>query len=83
MNSGPTLKSLIQEHWHLARRLRHMAIYFHPERCQGVWECYEVCPVGCWQPDYGRGVVTFVHADQCIACGACVLQCPEDAIELR
>ena len=83
MSSGPSLKSLIQEHWHLARRLRTMAIYFYPERCQGVWECYEVCPVGCWKPDYDRGVAVFFHADRCIACGACVLQCPEDASELR
>ena len=25
----------------------------------------------------------FHEAEKCIACGACVLQCPEDAIELK
>ena len=83
MAGEPALKSLIQEHWHLARRLRSMTIHFHPELCQGVWECYEVCPVGCWQPDYDRGVARLIHVDRCIACKACVLQCPEEAIELR
>ncbi|HEY75586.1 MAG TPA: 4Fe-4S binding protein [Thermoflexia bacterium] len=54
-----------------------------PEKCKGRWQCYEVCPVGCWTPDYARRVAIFHDPDRCIACGACVLQCPEDAIELR
>jgi len=33
--------------------------------------------------DPGRRVVVFHDGKKCIACGACVLQCPEDAIELR
>jgi len=28
-------------------------------------------------------VVIFHDPELCIACGACVLQCPEDAIELK
>jgi NAD-dependent dihydropyrimidine dehydrogenase PreA subunit len=42
-----------------------------------------VCPVGCWTPDYDVRCVVFHHGERCIACGACVLQCPEKAIELR
>lgn len=73
---------LLKEHWYLARHLRQMRIHFYPERCVGVWECYEVCPVNCWKPDEPSGKVIFHNADLCIACGACVLQCPEDAIEI-
>jgi NAD-dependent dihydropyrimidine dehydrogenase PreA subunit len=80
---SPGMKELLLEHWHLALHLRQMSIRFYPERCVGVWECYEVCPVNCWKPDEESGRVIFQHADLCIACGACVLQCPEGAIELR
>ena len=83
MTSRPTLWSSLLEHVELARRLRGLEIHFYPERCKGVWQCYEVCPVGCWTPDYERRVAIFHDGERCIACGACVLQCPEGAIELK
>lgn len=63
----------------VARRLR---IRFHRDKCTGVWQCYEVCPIGCWMPDPTARKAIFHDGEQCIACGACVLQCPEGAIEL-
>lgn len=83
MSEGPNMGSLLAEHWYLARKLRSLKIYFAPERCKGLWQCYEVCPVGCWMPDYDAHCVVFHQGERCIACGACVLQCPEEAIELR
>lgn len=82
MTMPPTLLSSLKEHLKLARELRKLEIRFYPEKCKGVWQCYDVCPVGCWTPDYQKRVVVFHDARRCIACGACVLQCPEDAIEL-
>jgi NAD-dependent dihydropyrimidine dehydrogenase PreA subunit len=38
--------------------------------------------VDCWTPDYENQVVLFHNPERCIACGACVLQCPQRAIEL-
>ncbi len=64
-------------------KLRNMEIHFYPEKCEGVWQCYNVCPVGCWTPDHEKRVVVFHDPEKCIACSACVLQCPEDAIELK
>jgi NAD-dependent dihydropyrimidine dehydrogenase PreA subunit len=83
VSQSPDVGSLLREHVQLALELRRLEIFFDPARCQGVWECYEVCPVGCWKPDYDRGVVAYQYAQRCIACNACVLQCPEGAIELK
>ena len=81
--SNPGWRSLLGDHVELARTLRSLTIVLDPSLCLGVWECYEVCPVGCWLPDWDRGVAMLNNEDDCIACGACVLQCPEKAIELR
>ena len=83
MSNQPTLWSSLAEHWHLARTLRGLRIHFDAAKCKGFWQCYEVCPVGCWTPDPTHRVAIFHHPERCIACGACVLQCPEKAIELK
>jgi NAD-dependent dihydropyrimidine dehydrogenase PreA subunit len=81
--SSPGWRQLLGEHLELARTLRKLTIFLDPSLCQGVWECYEVCPVNCWKPDWDRNLVVRINVESCIACGACVLQCPENAIELR
>lgn len=83
MTENPTIWSTMAEHWHLARQLRTMQIHFNPEKCTGIWQCYEVCPVGCWTPNLAARKVEFHDPDWCIACGACVLQCSEGAITLE
>jgi NAD-dependent dihydropyrimidine dehydrogenase PreA subunit len=83
MSTKPTLWSSLKEHLEFARDLRGLKIHFDPEKCKGVWQCYDVCPVDCWRPNYSERVVVFHDPGRCIACGACVLQCPEHAIELR
>ena len=83
MSSEPTLWSSLGEHWQFARRLRYLKIHLDPEKCRGVWECFEVCPVNCWTVDHTSRKVIFHDPERCIACNACVLQCPEGAIELN
>ncbi len=83
MEREPTVRSSLIERWHLARTLRRLKIYYDPDKCVGVWQCYEVCPVGCWTPEPAVRKVAFHDPQLCIACGACVLQCPENAIELK
>lgn len=78
MNWREMLKEEMK-HLTVARRLQ---IHFDRDKCTGVWECYQVCPVGCWMPDLEGRRAIFHDGDRCIACGACVLQCPEGAIEL-
>jgi NAD-dependent dihydropyrimidine dehydrogenase PreA subunit len=83
MDNEPNFFSSLAEHWELARKLRGLRINFDPEKCTGVWQCYDVCPIGLWQPDHNLRKAHFVGIDNCIACGACVLQCPQGAIELK
>jgi NAD-dependent dihydropyrimidine dehydrogenase PreA subunit len=79
----PTLWTSLRKEVKNVAKLRNLEIHYDAEKCKGVWQCYDVCPVGCWTPNYGTRVVAFHDAERCIACGACVLQCPQDAIELR
>jgi NAD-dependent dihydropyrimidine dehydrogenase PreA subunit len=83
MSIQPTLWETLMKESRNAIKLRSLEIHFYPEKCKGVWQCYNVCPVGCWTPDYEKRMVNFHDSEKCIACGACVLQCPEDAIELK
>lgn len=78
-----SIREMMAEQWRLARELRHLTIRFTPENCTGIWQCYDVCPVGCWEMDDDRLLALFSHGERCIACGACVLQCPRDAISLE
>ncbi len=64
------------------RTLRYLTIQLDENKCKGTWQCYQVCPIGCWTPNLKTRIVKFHDPDLCIACGACVLQCPEDAIRL-
>jgi len=76
------IREMLAEEWRHMRELRHLHIRFDPDRCIGSWQCYEVCPIGCWLPNNETRTVEFQNDQACIACGACVLQCPAGAIEL-
>jgi len=83
MEENPKMTDLLLEHLELARTLRKLKIYFYPDKCVGVWQCVQVCPVNCWEKDPSARKAIFIHPENCIACNACVLQCPEKAIELK
>lgn len=83
MAENPKMIDLMLEHLELARTLRKLRIHFDPAKCSGVWECIQVCPVACWERDPAARKAVFVRPEACIACNACVLQCPEGAIELK
>ncbi len=47
--------------------------------------CVEVCPVDCIHPtkdakDFAKHEMLYINPDECIDCGACVPECPVDAI---
>jgi len=50
------------------------------ERCEGVFRCWEVCPEACFDKIEEVRKVALAHDERCIRCGACVVQCPKDAL---
>ena len=47
--------------------------------CKGCrfTDCVAVCPVECF---HGDGEMLYIDPDECIDCGACVPECPVEAI---
>lgn len=53
------------------------------ERCTGAAVCVEVCPRDVLYMDGHRRKVEIKRGADCIQCGACIVQCPEDALRFR
>jgi NAD-dependent dihydropyrimidine dehydrogenase PreA subunit len=53
------------------------------DRCTGAAECVQVCPREVLKMIGRRRKVEIRNSDQCIQCGACIVQCPEDALRFR
>ncbi len=51
-----------------------------PALCDGVFACWEVCPESCFNKLEDPRKVEISHGERCIRCGACVVQCPKDAL---
>ncbi|MDP6980816.1 MAG: 4Fe-4S binding protein [Myxococcota bacterium] len=60
-----------EREWHIA---------FDESLCDGIFRCWEVCPEACFDRDEANRKVVVAHDDRCIRCGACVVQCPKDAL---
>ncbi len=56
------------------------------EPCINVCDksCVDVCPVDCIQPAQGyddpKGKQLYINPNECIDCGACIPECPVEAI---
>jgi NAD-dependent dihydropyrimidine dehydrogenase PreA subunit len=53
------------------------------DRCTGAAECVQVCPREVLKMDGRRRKVVLARPEACIRCGACIVQCPEDALQFR
>ncbi|WP_455277113.1 HgcAB-like fusion protein [[Eubacterium] cellulosolvens] len=76
MGSTPTYKSGLHED-------RLLKIIFNKKKCKGAGLCEEVCPRNCYEVDKIRNITTIPRADQCVQCGACIVQCPFDALYFK
>lgn len=76
MGSTPVYKSGLLED-------RFLKVVVDEERCRGVGFCNDVCPRSCFEIDEDRHVATMKRADRCVQCGACIVQCPFDALSFK
>jgi NAD-dependent dihydropyrimidine dehydrogenase PreA subunit len=71
--STPNVKSS-----HHDDRLRDVAL--DTEKCRGDGVCTRVCPRNCFEIDKDAHIATMPRAEFCVQCGACIIQCPADAL---
>ncbi len=71
--STPLFKSRLHEDYLLQ-------IELNDDACRGRALCREVCPRNCYDIDSARHRATMVYPGACVQCGACIVQCPEDAL---
>lgn len=60
-----------------------LKIVVDEEKCRGAGFCEEVCPRACYALDKSRHIATILRADRCVQCGACIVQCPFDALHFE
>ncbi len=62
------------------RRLR---IALDEDLCRGVGACEDVCPTNVFVIEPDRHLASLPRIDACVQCGACIVQCPYDALHFR
>ncbi len=53
------------------------------ERCDGAGRCEAVCPMEVFEVDYDRRLASLSRPQACVQCGACLVQCPFDALYFK
>ncbi len=61
----------------------HFQLYLDLKKCRGDGRCEEVCPRNCHLVDRKNHTSKLQNLEQCLLCGACVIQCPFDALDFR
>jgi len=74
--STPVYKSGLHED-------RLLKVVLDEEKCRVAGFCEQVCPRNCFEVDKQRHVTTRPRADLCVQCGACIVQCPFDALHFE
>ena len=71
--SAPYYKSNLHED-------RLLTVALDADKCEGRAICHEVCPKGRLEVDSKAHKVSIISENECVQCGACIVQCPEDAL---
>ena len=76
MGSTPVYKSGLHED-------RLLKVILDEKKCKGVGFCEQVCPRNCYVVDKNQHFVKMPRPYRCIQCGACIVQCPFDALYFK
>lgn len=76
MGSTPLYKSGLHED-------RFLKVILDEDKCKGAGFCEQVCPKNCFEVDKVHHIATMPGADECVQCGACIVQCPFDALYFK
>jgi NAD-dependent dihydropyrimidine dehydrogenase PreA subunit len=60
-----------------------LEIVIDKDNCRGAAFCETVCPRNCYEVDRKNHKATLPRAERCVQCGACIIQCPFDALCFR
>lgn len=73
MGSTPILKSGLHED-------RFLKVMLDERKCRGAGFCEQVCPENCYEMNKKQHIATISRPEKCVQCGACIVQCPFDAL---
>lgn len=76
MGSTPIYKSGLHED-------RFLQITLDSDKCKGAAFCEQVCPKNCFEVDSVEHLAAIPRGDDCVQCGACIVQCPFDALHFE
>jgi ferredoxin len=76
LGSTPVYKSSLHED-------RFLEVQIDEDKCRGIGFCKRVCPRSCYEVDKNLHRAKISRAERCVRCGACIVQCPFDALSFR
>ena len=59
---------------------KYFQIVLDTDKCAGAYTCWAVCPEAVFEKQPAIRKVAITSDDRCIRCGACIVQCPQDAL---
>ena len=60
-----------------------LQVILDKKRCRGTGVCEDVCPRNCFEVDRKNHTAKMPRIDLCEQCGACIVQCPSDALRFK
>ncbi|MBL7073831.1 4Fe-4S binding protein [candidate division KSB1 bacterium] len=62
---------------------RLLKVILDEKKCRGAGFCEQVCPRNCYGVDSNRHMAAMPKTERCVQCGACIVQCPFNALYFK